>query len=54
MYSEESGTWVRTFVPSTGGMLLHGRSELDVGHQIRGKLISTNVELGFIDFVMVE
>jgi exoribonuclease II len=50
----ESGTWVRTFVPPVEGMLLQSRSDLDVGHQIRVKLISTNVELGFIDFVLVD
>jgi VacB/RNase II family 3'-5' exoribonuclease len=44
------GTWVRVANPPVEGRLLHGFEGLDVGHRLRVKLVSTNVEQGFIDF----
>ncbi|MGP1628975.1 MAG: RNB domain-containing ribonuclease, partial [Giesbergeria sp.] len=46
----ESGTWVRIFTPPAEGMLVGGGVSLDVGQQLRVKLVHTNVERGFIDF----
>ena len=52
--SSESGHWVRIFAPPAEGRLESGPSELEVGQQIRVKLVSTDVERGFIDFVTVD
>ena len=49
-----SDTWVRTFTPPVEGKLVGEMPELDVGDQVRVRLVSTNVERGFIDFVLVE
>jgi exoribonuclease II len=46
-----SSTWVRIFTPPAEGMLVGRVPELEVGQQLRVKLVSTNVERGFIDFV---
>ena len=46
----ESATWVRIFTPPAEGLLVSGDFNLDVGAKIRVKLVSTNVERGFIDF----
>ena len=48
--STESATWVRIFTPPAEGLLVSGDFNLDVGAKIRVKLVSTNVERGFIDF----
>jgi exoribonuclease-2 len=48
----ESATWVRTLAPPVEGMLVGRQPVLDVGQQIRVELQSTNVERGFIDFVL--
>jgi len=53
-----SDTWVRIFTPPAEGKLV-GRElerdrELEVGQQVRVKLVATNVERGFIDFVLVD
>ncbi len=45
------GTWVRIFHPPVEGKLVHGAEGLDIGQRVRVKLIDTNVEAGFIDFV---
>ncbi len=47
-------TWVRIFRPPVEGKLVAHGAELDVGQRIRVKLVSTDVERGFIDFVLVE
>jgi exoribonuclease II len=47
----EKGTWVRVFDPPVEGKLVHGFENLEVGKKLRVKLISTDVERGFIDFV---
>ncbi|MEO5843306.1 MAG: RNB domain-containing ribonuclease [Caldimonas sp.] len=47
-------TWVRIFQPPVEGRLAAHGTELDVGQRIRVKLVSTDVERGFIDFVLIE
>jgi exoribonuclease-2 len=47
----EKGTWVRVFAPPVEGKLVHGFEGLAVGQRLRVKLISTDFERGFIDFV---
>lgn len=47
------GTWVRIINPPTEGKLIQGFEHVDVGDQIRVKLVSTDVEKGFIDFIRV-
>ena len=49
--ASESGTWVRLFDPPVEGKLVQGFEGLSVGKKIRVKLISTDVERGFLDFV---
>ena len=49
-----SDTWVRTFTPPVEGKLVARVPELEVGQRIRVKLVATNVERGFIDFVLVD
>jgi exoribonuclease-2 len=46
----DQGTWVRVFKPPAEGMLTGGRAGTDVGDRLRVKLLSTDVERGFIDF----
>jgi ribonuclease R len=50
----EKGTWVRVLQPPVEGMLVEGADGLDVGDRLRVKLVSVNVEQGFIDFVRVK
>jgi exoribonuclease-2 len=47
------GTWVRVFHPPVEGRIEHGFEGLDVGDRVRVRLVSTDVERGFIDFVRV-
>ena len=49
-----SDTWVRIFTPPVEGKLVARVPELEVGQRIRVKLAATNVERGFIDFVLVD
>ena len=51
--ASEKGTWVRVFEPPAEGKLVHGFDGLEVGDKLRVKLISTDVERGFIDFVRI-
>lgn len=51
--ASEKGTWVRIFGPPAEGRLVHGFDGLEVGDRLRVKLISTDIERGFIDFVRV-
>lgn len=44
------GVWVRLLNPPAEGKLTHGMGALQVGDKLRVKLVSTNVERGFIDF----
>ena len=48
----KGNTWVRIFDPPAEGKLLPSR-DVQVGDKVRAKLISTNVERGFIDFEMI-
>jgi VacB/RNase II family 3'-5' exoribonuclease len=45
------GTWVRIFHPPVEGKLVHGHENVDIGDKVHVKLIATDVEKGFIDFV---
>jgi len=45
------GTWVRLFQPPVEGRLDHGFEGLDVGEHVRVKLVHTDFERGFIDFL---
>ena len=50
--TSDKGTWVRTSRhPVVEGRLEHGFEGLDVGDRLRVRLVGTNVERGFIDFV---
>jgi exoribonuclease-2 len=45
------GTWVRIERPAAEGKVVGGQQGLDVGERVRVRLVETNVERGFIDFV---
>jgi hypothetical protein len=45
------GTWVRLFQPPAEGRLERGFQGLDVGDRVHVKLVHTDIERGFIDFV---
>ena len=49
--ASEKGTWARIFRPPVEGKILRGYEGLEVGDKVRVKLVATNVEMGFIDFV---
>ncbi len=49
--SSEKGTWARIFQPAVEGKIVHGDNGLDVGDKVRLKLISIDVERGYINFV---
>ncbi len=49
--SAAEGVWVRVFTPPAEGRLAAGGAGLKVGEKVRVKLVATNVERGFIDFV---
>jgi exoribonuclease-2 len=49
--ASSKGTWVRIFHPPIEGKLVHGWEGLDIGDKVRVKLIETDPERGFIDFV---
>ena len=44
------GTFVRVLSPPVEGLLMRGAHGVDVGDQIRVKLLSTDLERGYIDF----
>jgi exoribonuclease-2 len=46
----EKGTWVRLLKPPVEGRLERGIHGLDVGDHVGVKLLSTDVQRGFIDF----
>ena len=50
--SGTDGVWVRVFSPPAEGKLVNGSAALKVGEKVHVKLVSTNVERGFIDFVL--
>jgi exoribonuclease-2 len=47
----DKGTWLRLLKPPVEGKLVQGAQGLDVGDRVRVKLISVNIEQGWIDFV---
>jgi exoribonuclease-2 len=47
----DHGVWVRLLDPHVEGKLVHGEEGLEVGSRLRVKLISTDAQRGFIDFV---
>lgn len=49
----ETDTWVRIFEPPAEGRLVGGAEGLRVGDKVRVRLVSTDVERGFIDFALV-
>ena len=51
--ASSKGTFVRVWSPPIEGMLTSGQRGLDVGDQIRVRLVRTDVERGYIDFERV-
>ena len=51
--ASEKGTWIRLLKPPVEGKLVQGSHGLDVGDRVRVKLITLNIEKGFIDFAKV-
>ena len=51
--SSSSATWVRILDMPIEGLLEEGEPNLDVGRKLRVRLVSVNVEKGFIDFIQV-
>jgi exoribonuclease R len=51
--ASEKGTWVRLLTPPVEGRIEQGWQGLDVGDRVQVKLLSTDVERGFIDFARV-
>ncbi len=49
----DKGTWVRIFRPPIEGRLLRGFEGVDVGNQLKVRLVHADVEKGFIDFEKV-
>jgi exoribonuclease-2 len=49
----EKGTWVRILQPPIEGRLARGFKGVDVSDKLRVRLVSTDVERGFIDFEKV-
>jgi exoribonuclease-2 len=48
--ASEKGTWVRILQPLAEGRVVQGFQGLDVGDQVRVRLLHTDVQRGFIDF----
>ena len=48
--ASSKGTWARILRPPVEGRVVRGEERLDVGDRVRVKLLSTDVERGFIDF----
>ena len=52
--ASEKGTWARILAPAVEGKIVQGHRKLDVGDRVRVKLLSVNVERGFIDFGQID
>jgi exoribonuclease-2 len=48
--ASEKGTWVRIFRPPVEGKVVQGSKGLDIGDKVNVKLLSVDVQAGFIDF----
>jgi exoribonuclease-2 len=48
--ASSKGTWARVLQPPVEGRVVRGEERLDVGDRVRVKLVSTDVERGYIDF----
>jgi VacB/RNase II family 3'-5' exoribonuclease len=48
--ASEKGTWVRLLTIPVEGALVQGFEGLDVGHRLQVRLVSVDVQRGFIDF----
>ena len=48
--ASSKGTWARVLRPPVEGRVVRGEERLDVGDRVRVKLLSADVERGFIDF----
>jgi exoribonuclease-2 len=48
--SSDKGTWVRIKNPPVEGKLVRGNQRVNIGDRLRVRLLSTDVEKGFIDF----
>ena len=48
--ASEKGTWVRLPHPPVEGRLVSGFEGMDVGHELRVRLLRVDVERGYIDF----
>jgi VacB/RNase II family 3'-5' exoribonuclease len=51
--ASDKGTWVRLYRPPVEGKLERGFEGLDVGDRLRVRLVKTDAERGFVDFVRV-
>ena len=51
--ASSEGTWVRLLAPPADGKVVSGAGGLQVGDKVHVKLLSTDVEHGFIDFSRV-
>jgi exoribonuclease-2 len=49
--ASEKGVWVRILAPPVEGKVVRGERGLDVGQRLIVKLVATNVDRGFVDFV---
>jgi exoribonuclease-2 len=52
--ASEKGTWVRVFDPPVEGRVVAGSRGLEVADRVRVRLVGTDVERGFIDFVRAD
>jgi VacB/RNase II family 3'-5' exoribonuclease len=48
--ASQKGTWVRIFHPPVEGKVVHGSQGLDIGQKVHVKLVSVDVDNGYIDF----
>jgi exoribonuclease-2 len=51
--ASDKGTWARLLTVPVEGKLVGGFDGLDVGDRINVKLVSTDVERGFIDLALI-